>query len=287
MADRRCFHRKIVESDQFYRLPASAQSLYFHLNMASDDDGFVIGAESITSRSRTGKADLKKLVEERFVLKFGEIYVIKHWRVSNSLKNDRSKPLTYPGVAAKIWVKSNRGYTDHPVEGCKTLYETKTGAAPPDGSSQNSYVNPMESNWNPNGIQPESNWNPIGILTEPNRTEPNITEPNRIEADAVPAWFPMVWGSYPDMRKGDRKAAENAAMEIRNEDGSRIMESLDAWKRSEQWLKSGGQYVPYLVNWLKNKRWQIMPDPDPGTAPRALDEDEMEAIRRMMEEDPM
>lgn len=287
MADRRCFHRKIVESDQFYRLPASAQSLYFHLNMASDDDGFVIGAESITSRSRTGKTDLKKLVEERFVLKFGEIYVIKHWRVSNSLKNDRSKPLTYPGVAAKIWVKSNRGYTDHPVEGCKTLYETKTGAAPPDGPPQNSYCDPMESNWNPNGIQPESEWNPNGILTEPNRTEPNRTEPNRREADAVPAWFPMVWESYPDMRKGDRKAAENAAMEIRNEDGSRILESLDAWKRSEQWLKSGGQYVPYLVNWLKNKRWQIMPDPAPGTAPRALDEDEMEAIRRMMEEDPL
>ena len=159
MADRRCVHKRIVESDAFYGLPDSAQALYLHLNMAADDDGFVNCAGSIASRRpRTGKADLKLLTKERFLLQFGEIYAIKHWRISNTLKNDRLKPLNYPSIAAQIWVKPNRAYTDHPVDGCVTLYQLKTGQ-PPESR--------MES-------RPESN-----LESQPNRTEPNRTRRGR------------------------------------------------------------------------------------------------------------
>ena len=48
MADRRCFHRKILESDSFRKLPATTQILYVHLCMAADDDGFINIAESIS-----------------------------------------------------------------------------------------------------------------------------------------------------------------------------------------------------------------------------------------------
>ena len=273
MADRRCFHRRIVESDQFYKLSASAQSLYFHLNMAADDDGFVIGAESVTSRSRTGKADLKTLVERRFILRFGDVYVVSGWRVSNSLKNDRSKPLTYPEIAAHIWVKANREYTDQPAEGIKTLYEAKTGMAPP-----------VEFNRNPNGIQPESEWNPNGIPTEPNRTEPNRTEPNRTEQNrSGEGWFEVLWTSYPEAKRGSKAAAEEAVRGIVSEaDRAKAMESLEAWKLSEQWNKADGQYIPMLVNWLTKGQWETIPQPANGMKPRALDADEMAAIRQMM-----
>ena len=39
MADRRMFHRLVVESDRFLDLPVGAQLLYFHLGMQADDDG--------------------------------------------------------------------------------------------------------------------------------------------------------------------------------------------------------------------------------------------------------
>ena len=153
MADRRMFHKKVVESDPFYQLSDGAQAIYMHLCMNADDDGFVNNAKGITSQFKGGPSKLAQLVEKRFVLKFGDVYVIKHWRIGNSLKNDRMKLPTYPGVAAKIWIKPNRSYTDHSQEGCPTLLDVKTG------------------------IQMESKWNPR--RTELNRTELNRTEPRR------------------------------------------------------------------------------------------------------------
>ena len=39
MAERRMFHRLVVESDKFLDLSIGAQALYFHLGMQADDDG--------------------------------------------------------------------------------------------------------------------------------------------------------------------------------------------------------------------------------------------------------
>ena len=41
MAKRRMFSLDVVDTDSFLDLPASSQSLYFHLGMRADDDGFV------------------------------------------------------------------------------------------------------------------------------------------------------------------------------------------------------------------------------------------------------
>ena len=144
MADRRMFHKKVVESDPFYQLSEGAQSVYIHLCMNADDDGFVNNAQGIASRFKGGSTKLAQLVAKRFVLKFEDVYVIKHWRIGNSLKNDRMKLPTYPNIAAKLWIKPNRAYTDHPTDGCRTLLEVKAGIHP-------------ESKWNPNGIPEEPN----------------------------------------------------------------------------------------------------------------------------------
>ena len=47
MAKRRMFSIEIVESDAFCLMKASAQMLYFHLNMNADDDGVVDKWKSI------------------------------------------------------------------------------------------------------------------------------------------------------------------------------------------------------------------------------------------------
>ena len=109
MAERRMFSTKITESDPFYALGTNAQALYLHLVMLADDDGFVNNAMSAANRIPGGKTALKCLIEKRFLLQFGAVIVVKHWRIANSLKNDRVKPLSYPDVAKCIWVKANRG----------------------------------------------------------------------------------------------------------------------------------------------------------------------------------
>lgn len=262
MADRRMIHRKVMESDTFYELPESAQALYAHLTINADDDGFCNCAGSIASRIKGGRAALQRLVEDRYLLRFGNIYVVKHWRIGNSLKNDRAKLPTYPSIAAQIWVKDNRAYTDHPVEGCRTLLEIKTGVR-------------SESDRNPLGIHLESQRN----RTEQNRTEQNRTEP----AEGA---FQRLWEAYPEEKRGSRQAAmEAASLELHGEDDVAVaIKSLDAWKRSEQWTKEGGRFIPYLRNWLERGCWRVSPDEPVKSGDRELDEEEREAIRRLMEE---
>lgn len=269
MANRRCFSSKITESDEFFRLPTDAQALYLHLNMISDDDGFVNAAESATARIKNGKKSLSILVEKRFVLRFGSVYVIKHWRISNSLKNDRVKPLLYSEIAKKIWVKQNKAYTDHPENGCITLYETRTGLKP---------------EWNPNGIQEEHKRNPDGILTEPNLTKPNLTEPNLTGNGGSGEQFEIVWREYPDSRKGNKESAYQAYIQVCPDSALSMLESLRQWKQSEQWNKDDGKYIPYLVNWLLRGTWTEKPDKMaiPKGASGELGEAEMEAIRRVL-----
>lgn len=267
MATRRCISGKIVESDPFYELPETAQAIYFHLNMLADDDGFINAAGSVAGRFKGGPAAIRKLVEKRFLLQYGGIYVIKHWRMSNSLKNDRLKPLAYPGIAAKIWVKSNKSYTDHPVLGCVTLYETKTGNAP------------MESEWNPDGIQWESKMD-----SQPNRREENRREENPIEPGNTE--FERLWEAYPEGRRGRKEEAFEAfvmARELAAKDGV-IQERLELWKQSEQWNKAGGQYIPAMKNWLLRATWQETPVKMeiPQGASGVLGPAELEAIQRVL-----
>lgn len=275
MAGRRCLSSKITESDPFYALPENAQALYLHLNMQADDDGFVNNAASATNRFKGGAAALKKLVEKRFILKFDEVYVIKHWRISNSLKNDRLKPLSYAGIAAKIWVKANKAYTDHPVPGCVTLYEMRTGAKPP-------------ADWIPNGFQMDSNRIPNGFQldSQPNITEHNLTKPNLTEPKDLAGVFRELFEKYPEGRAGNAASAEDAFRQVVSgmEDAQQMLDSLEQWKHSEQWDKEDGRYIPYLCNWLLRGTWREKPAKMviPKGASGELGEAELEAIRRVL-----
>lgn len=277
MAGRRCLSSKITESDPFYALPESAQALYLHLNMQADDDGFINNAASVSIRFKGGAAALKKLVDKRFVLKFDDVYVIKHWRISNSLKNDRLKPLSYATISQRIWVKGNKAYTDHPVPGCVTLYEMRTGAKPP-------------ADWIPNGFQMDSTFFPNGFPTEPNLTKPNITEPNLTEPKDFVGAFRALLEAYPADRRGNVVSAEDAFRQVVcTDDDIRLMsESLELWKHSEQWDKEKGKYIPYMCNWILRGTWRERPAkmavPKGGSG--ELGEAELEAIRRVLAQDP-
>ena len=262
MADRRMVHRKIVESDAFYALPEGAQSLYLHLTVNADDDGFVNSAGSIVARIKGGQGKLDILVKRRFLLQFGDIYVIKHWRVGNSLKSDRKKPLAYPDIAAMIWIKPNRSYTDHYVPDCETLLETKTG------------------------IHLESAWNPFGIHLESQQkgTEQKGTEGKGTESPE--GAFMCLWERYPEHRKGSKSVAWDAfRMEITSQaEADDAMESLEQWLVSEDWTKKDGQYVPYLANWLERGYWKTRPSKlsTPTGASGQLGAAELEAIQRVL-----
>ena len=53
MAEKRMFSAKIIESDAFLDIPATAQMLYFHVCMNADDDGFVNNPTSVNNQGKT------------------------------------------------------------------------------------------------------------------------------------------------------------------------------------------------------------------------------------------
>lgn len=117
MAERRMFTQKIIDSDAFLDMPLSSQSLYFHLNMRADDDGFVNNPKKIQRMIGASEDDLKLLVAKRFIISFETgVIVIKHWRMHNLLRKDRYNPTQYAEEMNTLMVKDNGSYTEKMLE---------------------------------------------------------------------------------------------------------------------------------------------------------------------------
>ncbi len=96
MAKRRMFSLDVVDTDMFLDLPASSQSLYFHLGMRADDDGFVSSPKRITTMVNASGDDLKLLIAKGFVIPFESgVCVIRDWKVNNYIQSDRYSPSIY------------------------------------------------------------------------------------------------------------------------------------------------------------------------------------------------
>ena len=154
MAEKRMFTQKIIDSDAFLEMPTSAQALYFHLNMRADDDGFVNNPKKITRYVGAAEDDLKLLLLKRFIIGFESgVIVIKHWRMHNTLRQDRYTPTDYQEELSLLKLKDNKAYTEKehdsgPVLVCGTK---------------------VEPEWNQNGNQ----------LEPQNRIDKNSIEENR------------------------------------------------------------------------------------------------------------
>lgn len=112
MANKRMFTMKIVDSDAFLDMPLSAQCLYFHLNMRADDDGFVGNPKRVMKIVNASEDDLKLLIMKKFVLTFdGGVIVIKHWRMHNTLSQNRYHETQYLDEKSLLKIKKNGSYS--------------------------------------------------------------------------------------------------------------------------------------------------------------------------------
>ena len=112
MANKRMFNIKIVDSDAFLDMPLSTQCLYFHLNMRADDDGFVGNPKRIQRLIGASDDDLKLLIVKKFILTFENgVIVIKHWRIHNTLQQDRYQQTVYTDELKQLAIKDNKSYS--------------------------------------------------------------------------------------------------------------------------------------------------------------------------------
>ena len=84
----------------------------------------------------------------------------------------------------------------------------------------------------------------------------------------MPGSFGVFWEQYP--KKKAKGEAEKIWKRLAPDEElvGQIMEGLERAKRSRDWLKDGGQFIPFPTTWLNQKRWLDEDDtrvpPTPG-----------------------
>lgn len=112
MAERRMFAKKIIDSDAFLDMPLSTQSLYFHLSMRADDEGFINNPKRIQRMIGASDDDCKLLIAKGFILVFETgVIVIKHWKIHNYIQKDRFKPTICLEEKREIVTEEDGTYT--------------------------------------------------------------------------------------------------------------------------------------------------------------------------------
>lgn len=238
MAERRMFTKKIIDSDAFLDMPLSTQSLYFHLNMRADDDGFVNNPKKIQRMIGASEDDLKLLVAKRFILCFENgVIVIKHWRMHNLLRKDRYNPTQYAEELDTLMIKDNGSYTEKPVE------------------------IPVATSWQPsdNQLATQDSIGKVSIekySIDKEKDNNMSASVKRITKTEINEFFESVWQLYP-VKKGKGQVSDSkrkALYEIGFDEINRAIERyLEELKKDASWRKPqngstffNSGYVDYL-----------------------------------------
>lgn len=96
--------------------------------------------------------------------------------------------------------------------------------------------------------------------------DPGRIKPGRVNPESEPS-FLKFWAEYP--RKAKKPDAARAFAKIAPGEAllAAILAALSSLRRSDDWLKNNGSFVPYPASWLNQRRWEevgpapTLPDP--------------------------
>lgn len=109
-----------------------------------------------------------------------------------------------------------------------------------------------------------------------------VVEQKKTKSEPInPSAFAEFWRSWPrHIRKANRKKCEHAwrsnGLDAKADE---ILSSLSRWKRSDQWSRDGGQYIPAPLVWLNQERWEVEDIPEASAA------DGLDPIRELSAEE--
>ena len=231
--------KSVIETDAFLDMPAGAQSLYFHLTLRADDDGFISSPKGLMRSVCAKEQDMQNLIANKFVISFDSgVVVIRHWRQHNTIQKDRYKPTDREEMGLLRLTESN---VYERIDGVETeCFQT--------GSK-------METECIQDGSKMETQVS-IGKVSIDKYNNTPLTPQRGRRQESKLDGFQEFWSAYP--KKQAKGAAEKAFSKI-HPDKSLLRQMLDAielHKKSSQWQKDGGQYIPMPSTWLNQKRWE-------------------------------
>ena len=81
-------------------------------------------------------------------------------------------------------------------------------------------------------------------------------DPPKALKNALETGFGRFWSAYP--KKTAKKDAFKAWAKLKPDEDltEKILSALEKHKKSDQWLKDNGQFIPYPATWLNGRRWE-------------------------------
>lgn len=162
--------------------------------------------------------------------------------------------------SVKLWIKSlsNKGYIN-----CQLIYKKGSKevekriirldpvkkSSPP---SEKNFTTPSEKNCTDNNTRMNNTINNISSSKDEGEKEAKEDKGTNQNEEL----FNQFWEAYPKKRdkQTSRKAFTKLHVDVKLFD--KMMASLSQFKKSYDWQKNGGQFIPYPSTWLNGRRWE-------------------------------
>lgn len=168
----------------------------------------------------------------------------KLFRLFNARTEDEKQAMR--NVLMDFWTKTEGGYvqgrSDREIQTYKERLETASRAG---RKSANLRAN---SNGRSTGVD----LNSTGVQLTNNSITNNLTTNNQyISKD-----FDIFWNEYPKKKKKEdaRKAWNTIRPNIEV-----VLKALEWQKKSPEWFKQAGQFIPYPASWIRSHSWEDQP----------------------------
>ena len=89
--------------------------------------------------------------------------------------------------------------------------------------------------------------------------------------------FEAFWNAYPKVKQKSKQEAREAFAKV-DVPLQTLLDALEIQKKSHDWQKEGGQYIPYPAKWLNKRRWEDSMDANTQETDRYAN------LRRLAEE---
>lgn len=88
----------------------------------------------------------------------------------------------------------------------------------------------------------------------------------------VVAEFKTFWDAYP--KKISKQAAQKAWMKLKPDNAllAIMLTAIETQKKSKDWTKDEGQFIPYPATWINQRRWEDEVTSPPTSPPKVDDE---------------